>query len=45
MLEADRLPGQTLFADVLREERHLLPAPGSHKFWVSLPSQALQVFA
>ncbi|WP_416051351.1 putative 2-aminoethylphosphonate ABC transporter ATP-binding protein [Cupriavidus basilensis] len=45
MLEADRLPGHTLFADVLREERHLLPAPGSHKFWVSLPSQALQVFA
>ncbi|WP_420995806.1 putative 2-aminoethylphosphonate ABC transporter ATP-binding protein [Cupriavidus sp. 30B13] len=45
MLEADRLPGTTLFADVLREERHLLPAAGSHKFWVALPSQALQVFA
>jgi len=44
-LEADRLPGLTLFADVPREERHLLPQAGSRKFWISLPASALRVFA
>jgi iron(III) transport system ATP-binding protein len=44
-LEADRLPGLTLFADVPREARHQLPEAGSHKFWISLPASALQVFA
>ncbi len=44
-LEADQLPGLTLFADVPREARAQLPQAGSHKFWVSLPSTALRVFA
>ncbi|WP_369797826.1 TOBE domain-containing protein [Cupriavidus sp. UYPR2.512] len=44
-LEADRLPGLALFADVAREARHRLPDAGGHKFWIALPAQALRVFA
>ncbi|WP_454711647.1 ATP-binding cassette domain-containing protein [Cupriavidus nantongensis] len=44
-LEADRLPGLTLFADVAREARHRLPEAGGHKFWIALPAPALRVFA
>ena len=44
-LEAERLPGMILFADVPRAERHLLPGAGTQKFWISLPAAALRVFA
>ncbi|WP_025586165.1 putative 2-aminoethylphosphonate ABC transporter ATP-binding protein [Cupriavidus taiwanensis] len=44
-LEADRLPGLPLFADVAREARHRLPEPGGHKFWIALPAPSLRVFA
>ncbi|MBB3006756.1 iron(III) transport system ATP-binding protein [Cupriavidus alkaliphilus] len=44
-LQADRLPGLTLFADVAREARHRLPEAGGHKFWIALPAPALRVFA